>query len=108
MSAEQNKFISDAIIDLLPDAPDKALTILALTFANAVVATGCSDEAAHKALTISLRQMRAADRSEPCLSPAEQKAQGARCGCRGADDYCVCQNVPDAVTRAARREGLPS
>lgn len=38
----------------------------------------------------------------PGLSEAEQKAQGARCGCRGVDDYCVCQNVPDAVTRRAR------
>jgi len=40
---------------------------------------------------------------EPCLSGAEQKAQGARCGCMGADDYCVCQNIPDATTRAWRR-----
>lgn len=39
---------------------------------------------------------------EPCLSPSEQKAQGSRCGCRGADDYCVCQNVTDATTRALR------
>jgi hypothetical protein len=41
-------------------------------------------------------------RNEPGLSPAEQKAQGARCGCQGADDYCVCQNVPDTTTRAER------
>lgn len=33
------------------------------------------------------------------LTDAEMKAQGDRCGCRGADDYCVCQNVPDAITR---------
>ncbi|MCA0278484.1 MAG: hypothetical protein LCH86_21005 [Proteobacteria bacterium] len=39
---------------------------------------------------------------EPCLSRAEQKAQGERCACRGADDYCVCQNVTDAVTRSER------
>lgn len=32
------------------------------------------------------------------LSPAEQWAQAARCACRGADDYCPCQNVPDRVT----------
>lgn len=38
----------------------------------------------------------------PCLSPAEQKAQAARCGCHGADDLCPCQNAPDATTRAAR------
>lgn len=24
---------------------------------------------------------------------AEKKAQGARCGCGGVDDYCPCQNV---------------
>lgn len=41
-------------------------------------------------------------REQPCLSPAEQKAQGERCGCLGADDYCTCQNVPDRETRAAR------
>ncbi len=41
--------------------------------------------------------------TEPCLSQAEQKAQGTRCGCHGADDYCVCQNVPDAATRAERK-----
>lgn len=36
------------------------------------------------------------------LTPADLKEQGSRCGCRGADDYCVCQNVPDRVTRAKR------
>jgi hypothetical protein len=35
------------------------------------------------------------------LTAAEQKAQGERCGCRGADDMCPCQNVPDRVTRLA-------
>lgn len=25
------------------------------------------------------------------------------CSCRGADDYCVCQNVPDAITRSESR-----
>lgn len=44
---------------------------------------------------------------EPCLSGAEQKAQGARCGCRGADDLCVCQNAPDAETRRLRAESTP-
>lgn len=42
------------------------------------------------------------ERREPCLSPAEQKAQGARCGCRGADDMCPCQNAPDRETRRVR------
>lgn len=23
----------------------------------------------------------------------QQKAQGARCGCKGFDDYCPCQNI---------------
>jgi hypothetical protein len=36
------------------------------------------------------------------LTDAEQKAQGARCGCKGVDDYCVCQNVPDSTTRKER------
>lgn len=36
------------------------------------------------------------------LTDAEMKAQGARCGCGGADDYCPCQNVPDAATRRQR------
>lgn len=39
-----------------------------------------------------------------CLNDAEKKAQGARCGCMGADDYCVCQNVPDAITKYERAE----
>lgn len=33
------------------------------------------------------------------LTEAELKVQGARCGCKGSDDYCVCQNVPDAITQ---------
>ncbi len=36
------------------------------------------------------------------LSADEMKAQGARCGCRGSDDYCTCQNVPDRTTLAKR------
>lgn len=28
-----------------------------------------------------------------CLSPEEKAAQAKRCGCRGQDDYCPCQNV---------------
>lgn len=42
------------------------------------------------------------DAYAPCLSPAEQKAQGERCGCMGADDYCPCQNAPDLTTKAQR------
>lgn len=38
-----------------------------------------------------------------CLTGAEMKAQAARCSCRGSDEYCQCQNVPDRVTRAERQ-----
>lgn len=42
------------------------------------------------------------------LSEAEQKAQGERCACRGSDDYCPCQNAPDAKTLADRASRLES
>lgn len=42
------------------------------------------------------------DDCEACLSPQEKADQGRRCGCRGQDDYCPCQNAPDATTRASR------
>ncbi|MBN9035484.1 MAG: hypothetical protein J0H53_05400 [Rhizobiales bacterium] len=63
MTPAENKFLSDAIIDMLPDEPKHALAVLVLTFANVVVATGALDDEAHSALTIALRQMRNADRS---------------------------------------------
>lgn len=44
------------------------------------------------------------ERDEPGLTEAEKKAQGGRCGCRGVDDMCVCQNVTDATTRADRAQ----
>lgn len=44
------------------------------------------------------------EREELGLSESEKKAQGERCGCRGVDDYCVCQNVTDANTRADRAQ----
>jgi hypothetical protein len=37
------------------------------------------------------------------LSGAEQKAQAARCSCRGHDDLCACQNAPDHRTLSERR-----
>lgn len=37
-----------------------------------------------------------------CLTTAEQKAQALRCPCRGTDEWCPCQNVPDRQTLAAR------
>ena len=36
------------------------------------------------------------------LSVEEQKAQAERCGCRGIDDYCPCQNSPDSATLRLR------
>ena len=36
------------------------------------------------------------------LSQDEQQAQGKRCGCRGCDDMCVCQNSPDKTTLVER------
>lgn len=41
--------------------------------------------------------------AEPGLTTEEMKAQAKRCNCRGSDDYCTCQNVPDEATRAARQ-----
>lgn len=40
------------------------------------------------------------DECTSCLTTEEKRAQGRRCGCRGIDDYCPCQNVPDRVTAA--------
>lgn len=40
--------------------------------------------------------------AEPLLSTEEKRAQAARCSCYGADDYCPCQNVADAHTKATR------
>lgn len=39
---------------------------------------------------------------EPLLTADEMKAQALRCSCHGVDDYCPCQNVPDAETRKTR------
>lgn len=40
-----------------------------------------------------------------CLTDAEKKEQAERCSCRGADDYCVCQNSPDTHTTRQRNGG---
>jgi hypothetical protein len=32
----------------------------------------------------------------------EMLEQAQRCACRGVDDYCVCQNAPDRITRLKR------
>jgi hypothetical protein len=37
-----------------------------------------------------------------CLSAEEKADQATRCGCRGQDDYCPCQNAPDRQTTAGR------
>lgn len=39
---------------------------------------------------------------DPILTDAEQRAQATRCCCKGADDMCQCQNVPDRITRENR------
>ncbi len=49
-------------------------------------------------------EIRKAQGEAAALSDDEMKAQGQRCGCLGSDDYCVCQNVPDQVTLAKRKE----
>jgi hypothetical protein len=36
------------------------------------------------------------------LHHEEMVEQARRCACRGSDDYCVCQNVPDRTTRLKR------
>ena len=41
---------------------------------------------------------------EPLLNFEEKSAQGARCGCRGTDELCKCQNEPDRVTRRLRNK----
>ena len=38
---------------------------------------------------------------------SQQRAQAERCGCKGTDDYCPCQNVPDRITRRENREPKP-
>lgn len=46
------------------------------------------------------------DDCERCLDADEKAIQGARCGCRGQDDYCPCQNAPDRMTLKARNEAI--
>ncbi|WBU27628.1 hypothetical protein OOZ54_13240 [Rhodopseudomonas palustris] len=42
------------------------------------------------------------DVSAGCLTEDEKRDQADRCGCRGANDLCGCQNEPDAATVAKR------
>jgi hypothetical protein len=63
MKPEEVKFLADSIIDLLPDDPRMALTVIAITFASVVVSTRCPESDAHEALRRALRQMSRADRS---------------------------------------------
>lgn len=51
-----------------------------------------SDDAARRAA------FKTSDAALSGLTPAEQKAQAARCGCKGSDDMCPCQNTPDRQT----------
>lgn len=59
MDASQVKSFSDKINRLLPDDPEKAVTILALNYACVACCTGLSDDAAVEAVRIALHQMRA-------------------------------------------------
>lgn len=59
MTPERTREMAMKIIDLLPDDPAEALTVLALTFANVTCSTGASDETGLNACRIALRQMRA-------------------------------------------------
>ena len=38
------------------------------------------------------------------MTEAELKAQGRRCGCRGSNDLCGCQNVEDDITLFQRAD----
>lgn len=40
------------------------------------------------------------------LTPQEQQAQAERCGCRGTNDMCGCQNTPDRQTLTERAAAL--
>lgn len=40
--------------------------------------------------------------SEPGLTEEEKKSQAAKCPCRGANDFCTCQNEVSHATRRAR------
>lgn len=42
--------------------------------------------------------------ADDAITPAEQQSQAARCACRGADDYCPCQNTPDRQTLKDRSD----
>lgn len=37
------------------------------------------------------------------LTEAEMREQGKKCGCKGTDEYCPCQNVPFRSTLDARK-----
>lgn len=88
-------FRSDARVTVLVRVPDEPAADFVLM----------DDDLAE---VIAMLQKRQAEQltAEPGLTNAEQKAQGARCGCKGIDDYCPCQNRPDAQTLAERaKEG---
>lgn len=70
MKPEEVKFLSDGIVDLLPDDPKLALAVLAITYANVIVATECAEADALEALRRALAQMRCADRSRPAATGA--------------------------------------
>lgn len=58
MDAAQVKAASLKMIKHLPDDPQMAVTVSALSFAHVAVSTGCDDESAINAVRRALKQMR--------------------------------------------------
>ena len=58
MRAEEVKATSDGIVDLLPDDPQLALTVVLISAACVAVAIGCDDDSAIEAYRRALKQMR--------------------------------------------------
>lgn len=84
-------FKAGAKITVLVRTPDKPTADFMMT-----------DDDPAEAIALIQRRQAEAMAAQPGLTTAEQKAQGARCGCKGIDDYCPCQNRPDAQTIAER------
>jgi hypothetical protein len=57
-SSQDVKRFSDALVDALPDNPTAALNMLAWTYANTIVSTGCDEEAAIHALRKAITKLR--------------------------------------------------
>lgn len=58
LSSEEYGQLMSRIIDILPDSPHQAMTVLAMTYANVTVSTECPVEQALAALRTALAQRR--------------------------------------------------